>query len=76
MKPQGPNAELLRSRKKSWEVFFPQAGLSWGGGRQGGWMTSKPIECGGKSRKVLDFSSLVGMHTEGELNDDRQGVPS
>lgn len=40
------------------------------------WMTSKPIECGGKSRKVLDVSSLVGMHTEGELNDDRQGVPS
>lgn len=40
------------------------------------WMTSKPIEWGGKSRKVLDFSSLVSVHTEGELNDDIQGVPN
>ena len=59
-------------------MFFPQAGLSWGGGRQGGWgpqhLDDKQTNrmCG-KSRKVLDFSSLVGMHTEGELNDDRRG---
>lgn len=37
VKPQGPNVELLRRGKKSWEVFFPQAGLSWGGGSRGVW---------------------------------------